>query len=108
SFSFCLVSRQYATLTLFPYTTLFRSQIQQINAMVQAGAEAIVVFPISPTALNRVIKNACDKGVKIFAYDGEVTEPCAHNVAIDQDRKSTRLNSSHVKISYAVCCLKKK
>jgi len=61
-----------------------QKQIQQINAMVQAGAEAIVVFPISPTALNRVIKNACNKGVKIFAYDGEVTEPCAHNVAIDQ------------------------
>ena len=50
------------------------TQIQQINAMVQAGAEAIVVFPISPTALNQVIKNACDKGVKIFAYDAEITE----------------------------------
>lgn len=47
-----------------------QKQIQQINAMVQAGAEAIVVFPISPTALNRVIKNACNKGVKVFAYDG--------------------------------------
>src|SRR5262249_59988895 len=50
-------------------------QIQQINAMVQAGAEAIVVFPISPTALNQVVKSACDKGVKIFAYDAEITEP---------------------------------
>ncbi|MGO1766215.1 MAG: substrate-binding domain-containing protein, partial [Advenella sp.] len=39
-----------------------QKQIQQINAMVQAGAKAIVVFPISPTALNRVIKNACNKG----------------------------------------------
>ena len=47
-------------------------QIQQINAMVQAGAEAIVVYPISPTALNQVVKNACDKGVKIFAYDGDI------------------------------------
>jgi ribose transport system substrate-binding protein len=60
-------------------------QIQQINAMVQAGAEAIVVFPISPTALNQVVKNACDKGVKVFAYDGEITEPCAYNVHIDQE-----------------------
>ncbi|MBA8880947.1 sugar ABC transporter substrate-binding protein [Phyllobacterium myrsinacearum] len=60
-------------------------QIQQINAMVQAGAEAIIVFPISPTALNQVVKNACDKGVKVFAYDGEITEPCAYNVAIDQE-----------------------
>jgi len=59
-------------------------QIQQINAMVQAGADAIVVYPISPTALNQVVKNACDKGVKIFAYDGEITEPCAYNISIDQ------------------------
>ncbi|MCB1378134.1 MAG: ABC transporter substrate-binding protein [Alphaproteobacteria bacterium] len=60
-------------------------QIQQINAMVQAGAEAIVVFPISPTALNQVVKNACDKGVKVFAYDAEITEPCAYNISIDQE-----------------------
>lgn len=60
-------------------------QIQQINAMVQSGAQAIVVFPISPTALNQVVKNACDKGVKIFAYDAEITEPCAHNISIDQE-----------------------
>src|SRR6202046_5780633 len=60
-------------------------QIQQINAMVQAGAEAIVVYPISPTALNQVVKNACDKGVKIFAYDAEITEPSPYNVHIDQE-----------------------
>jgi ribose transport system substrate-binding protein len=59
-------------------------QIQQINAMVQAGAKAIVVYPISPTALNQVIKNACNKGVFVVAYDAEVTEPCAYNVTIDQ------------------------
>lgn len=60
-------------------------QIQQINAMVQAGAKAIVVYPISPTALNGVVKNACDKGVVIIAYDSEITEPCAYNVSIDQE-----------------------
>ncbi|WP_457937078.1 sugar ABC transporter substrate-binding protein [Mesorhizobium sp. 10J20-29] len=60
-------------------------QIQQINAMVQAGAQAIVIFPISPTALNQVVKNACDKGVKVFAYDAEITEPCAYNIHIDQE-----------------------
>ena len=60
-------------------------QIQQINAMVQAGAKAIVIYPISPTALNQVVKNACDKGVKIFAYDGDISEPCAHNISIDQE-----------------------
>jgi ribose transport system substrate-binding protein len=60
-------------------------QIQQINAMVQAGADAIVVYPISPTALNQVVKSACDKGVKIFAYDAQITEPCAYNISIDQE-----------------------
>ncbi|HEY3148750.1 MAG TPA: sugar ABC transporter substrate-binding protein [Dongiaceae bacterium] len=59
-------------------------QIQQINAMVQAGAQAIVIFPISPTALNAAVKNACDKGVLVFAYDAEITEPCAYNISIDQ------------------------
>lgn len=59
-------------------------QIQQINSMVQAGAKAIIVFPISPTALNQVVKNACDKGVIVIAYDAEITEPCAYNVHIDQ------------------------
>ncbi len=60
-------------------------QIQQINAMVQGGADAIVVFPISPTALNQVIRNACKRNVLVIAYDGEVTEPCAYNVSIDQE-----------------------
>ena len=59
-------------------------QIQQINAMVQQGADAIVIFPISPTALNQVVKNACDKGVLVFAYDAEITEDCAYNIHIDQ------------------------
>lgn len=59
-------------------------QIQQINAMVQAGADAIVVYPISPTALNNVVRNACDRGVVVIAYDGEISEPCAYNVTIDQ------------------------
>ena len=60
-------------------------QIQQINAMVQQGAEAIIVYPISPTALNQVVKAACAKGVLIFAYDAVITEPCAYNTTIDQD-----------------------
>src|SRR3954453_22057974 len=60
-------------------------QIQQINAMVQAGAKAIVVYPISPTALNAAVKNACDKGVVIIAYDGAIDEPCAYNVTINQE-----------------------
>ncbi len=60
-------------------------QIQQINSMVQAGADAIVTFPISPTALNNVVKNACAQNVVVFAYDAEITEPCAYNTHIDQE-----------------------
>jgi len=61
-----------------------QKQIQQVNAMVQAGAKVIVIYPISPTALNRAIKAACDKNVLVFAYDSTVTEPCAYNVYTDQ------------------------
>ena len=61
-----------------------QKQIQQINAMVQAGAKAIVVYPISPTALNAAVKNACGKGVVVVAYDAAISEPCAYNVTIDQ------------------------
>jgi len=61
-----------------------QKQIQQINAMVQAGAKAIIVYPISPTALNEAVKAACDKGVTIVAYDSVIEEPCAYNVHVDQ------------------------
>jgi ribose transport system substrate-binding protein len=61
-----------------------QKQIQQINAMVQAGAKAIIVYPISPTALNTAVKNACSKGVVVVAYDATISEPCAYNVTIDQ------------------------
>ena len=60
-------------------------QIQQLNSMVQAGAEAIIVYPISPTALNQVVRAACRRGVLIFAYDAVISEPCAFNATIDQD-----------------------
>ncbi len=59
-------------------------QIQQINSMVQAGADAILVYPISPTALNAVVKNACQRHVIVAAYDSVISEPCAYNFHIDQ------------------------
>ena len=59
-------------------------QIQQINSMVQAGADAILVYPISPTALNAVVKNACERHVIVAAYDSVISEPCAYNFHIDQ------------------------
>src|SRR5690349_22292662 len=66
--------------TLFPYTTLFRS------ALVSARVVLLVTTPrIAPGLLTREAWRT-----------------------LEQDRKSTRLNSSHVEISYAVFCLKKK
>ncbi len=62
-----------------------QTQIQQINAMVQAGADVIVSWAISPTALNRAIRNACKRGVIFITFDAEVTEPCAFHVGINQD-----------------------
>lgn len=66
-----------------------QKQIQQLNAMVQAGAKAIVIYPISPTALNPAIKAACAKKVVVIAYDSKVTEPCAYNVFTDQTKLAT-------------------
>ncbi len=56
-------------------------QISDIQSMVAAGANAIIMYPLSPTALNRVIHQACAKGVLVFTYDSTVTEPCAYNVS---------------------------
>src|SRR5260221_4747076 len=75
--------------TLFPYTTLFRSMAIDLDAIAsEAGAEHRDYFA---DELERLTP---------FERDGLV--------AIDGDRKSTRLNSSHTVISYAVFCLKKK
>ena len=68
-----------------------QKQIQQINSMVQAGANAIIIYPISPTALNTAVRNACNRGVLIYAYDSMIEESCAHNVGsdhLDWGRKS--------------------
>ena len=61
-----------------------QTQLQQINAMTQAGADIIVAWPISPTALNRAVKQACQRGVTFITWDAGVTEPCAYHVGIDQ------------------------
>src|SRR2546430_8195219 len=79
--------------TLFPYTTLFRS--------VREGRDVADV----PAIRDRREHSAHDlSGARLghIGNDVHVLGPC------DLDRKSTRLNSSHSQISYAVFCLKKK
>src|SRR5688572_31124742 len=78
--------------TLFPYTTLFRSAVRPVDKgeLAPPAQPALVGDPLQPVlALPQL--------------------PVAAAVAVHQpDRKSTRLNSSHSQISYAVFCLKKK
>ena len=58
-----------------------QAQIAAYESMIAEKADGIVSFPISSTALNRVIKKGCDAGVKFFMYDATVTEPCAYNIS---------------------------
>src|SRR3989449_4587222 len=75
--------------TLFPYTTLFRSR-----------------DPPAETE-GRGRRYALNRDFQVAARDIDFEYPC-FEVALTVDRKSTRLNSSHGYISYAVFCLKKK
>src|SRR5436309_15712471 len=81
--------------TLFPYTTLFRSIIPDEAVDPAFGTGAVKVTPAhDPTDFEIGLRHDLPR-VQVIGFDAK-------------DRKSTRLNSSHVKISYAVFCLKKK
>src|SRR5437868_12712005 len=73
--------------TLFPYTTLFRSGYQAVEMAEIRGGDVVCVLGCGPVGQFALQIANCPTG---------------------PDRKSTRLNSSHVSISYAVFCLKKK
>src|SRR5690554_7685252 len=89
--------------TLFPYTTLFRSGETENPEY----SRMTIVVDADDRTLEQ-IKSQLDKLVEVI----QITELDRTNI-VDRDlalidRKSTRLNSSHVRISYAVFCLKKK
>src|SRR5207249_12052710 len=86
--------------TLFPYTTLFRSVLMAVLVTATMGLLARVAA--IPLGLNRAELSAFLL-VSMFSNGGNYGLP-----VVMLDRKSTRLNSSHVSISYAVFCLKKK
>src|SRR3712207_8127559 len=81
--------------TLFPYTTLFRSA----GNYFESSASSMFVYALAAGArlgwLNKKYAAVARRG-----YDGIIN-------GLMEDRKSTRLNSSHANISYAVFCLKK-
>src|SRR3712207_8147375 len=89
--------------TLFPYTTLFRSKVKAPSAT--GGKNGVVKNGV----LMQIVHKHC-----IYQNWSEFLmsqfEDCSLGEILHQgrDRKSTRLNSSHANISYAVFCLKKK
>src|SRR3712207_8635882 len=86
--------------TLFPYTTLFRSLGRTLgSAPLLGGADNATWWPAGGSAAPLRV----DRG--LLGVDGGAGQD---GLAEPRDRKSTRLNSSHANISYAVFCLKKK
>src|SRR5437660_9732748 len=90
--------------TLFPYTTLFRSSRGSIPSASTAerwSVSGTVTFSSTLSAPLIRASNCCN-------CSSDSRGRVAPGAAVSLDRKSTRLNSSHVAISYAVFCLKKK
>src|SRR5437773_6778740 len=91
--------------TLFPYTTLFRSErdmlADQGNGL---GGEELD----APLEVANVHLDVIEDDGHPFRGRLQRMKPVAFPGSLDEDRKSTRLNSSHITTSYAVFCLKKK
>src|SRR3712207_7043659 len=89
--------------TLFPYTTLFRSRAHRLLVVDHEPEVPVRVRRLRPALAERqeLVAHVDEGGPPGPAAQLEGEEPPV-------DRKSTRLNSSHANISYAVFCLKKK
>src|SRR5690348_17793942 len=90
--------------TLFPYTTLFRSLLRDRQVLL-----GVAIEPHRPDRPDLPHPQAAQQ--RPHRTSGRVTERrqrAAQRRGAPEDRKSTRLNSSHPSISYAVFCLKKK
>src|SRR3989475_9501033 len=87
--------------TLFPYTTLFRSHVVDVRVVRDEGDHGLLRDVDDPRLGMPAPQRAGEgRGEQDVADGAEAHE--------QEDRKSTRLNSSHSQISYAVFCLKKK
>src|SRR5206468_7399680 len=98
---FCLILRPPPRSTLFPYTTLFRS-LSAMHGLAVAYRKTGRLAEAAPLLDGVVRARRVDPGP-----DHPSTLAAADTLVLT-DRKSTRLNSSHDQISYAVFCLKKK
>src|SRR3712207_8232521 len=87
--------------TLFPYTTLFRSRDDRVRVAGLGVFRDVQVGSAPGTELGKAVVT-----VRVIeSRTAEIATTLGYN---SRDRKSTRLNSSHANISYAVFCLKKK
>src|SRR2546430_3441948 len=93
--------------TLFPYTTLFRSVVldEAARALERRRRETVEVEPLDLDDVVGLRPRRLEVAPVEQARPDDVR---ARLLVEDRDRKSTRLNSSHSQISYAVFCLKKK
>src|SRR5438067_8393766 len=87
--------------TLFPYTTLFRSPLRDKQIRI-----SVIVYIADTDTLSPPSK--FDSRLVRDVFEFQSTQIAIKEMLRLEDRKSTRLNSSHVSISYAVFCLKKK
>src|SRR3712207_6886599 len=94
---FFLMIRRPPRSTLFPYTTLFRSKVveQRLRPLLAAARE-------DGEAAVDGLHHPAERVVGVAVAEARIAP------RLRRDRKSTRLNSSHANISYAVFCLKKK
>src|SRR3712207_7200185 len=90
--------------TLFPYTTLFRSVMNKHREVIYADRREIVAGEDMHERVWQMIQEEVEGIVDGHLPEGKGLDPDYAGL----DRKSTRLNSSHANISYAVFCLKKK
>src|SRR5437870_8020433 len=89
---------------LFPYTTLFRSKL---TFEIEDGLAPVDQPDIEPWLALHIAKRGVHQA-RVKPQGGVPPVDLQGSPGGDKDRKSTRLNSSHVAISYAVFCLKKK
>src|SRR3712207_7216637 len=92
--------------TLFPYTTLFRSPRGRVVEIYGPESSGKTTLTLSVIAEMQKMGGTAAFIDAEHALDPQYASKLG--VDIEQDRKSTRLNSSHANISYAVFCLKKK
>src|SRR5437870_10851234 len=104
---FFLLIRRPPRSTLFPYTTLFRSYVP-----LRESDKPLGVLAVRPSNPRRVLlpeqRHLLETFVSQIGLALERAQLAEAAETARLDRKSTRLNSSHVAISYAVFCLKKK